>query len=273
MESVFQKYKQQDFLELLDSCSNYISIDSNKAYQAIKELVASHKNKDFSLGKNNIIKKLETRWYKSLPDNPDYAVYNDPYYICDIWACWVMYSRKSLLALKNSKSMVDKSVVDYFNSINTVIDLGCGFGYTTAGLKELFINADVYGTNLKESYQYKVAQSYGRQYGFKVISHCIATNKKIDLVFASEYFEHFYTPIEHLHSVVVKCAPRYMVIANGFNGVAIGHFNTYPHLNKLYTAKTMSRLFNKALGMLGYKKLKTKIWNGRPAIWERVKYA
>ena len=269
--SIFSKIKKDDFIELLNHCSNYIEIDIDKAYNAAINHIKNHKDNNNRLDNSyNVVKLLENKWYESLKGDPDYSVYSDPYYICDIWACWVLYSRKSLLSLKSEKSLDSGSVLDYIGSTKQVVDVGCGFGFTTAGLKELFPSATVYGTNLKESYQYKVANKYGKEYDFKVVEN-INKLKQVDVIFASEYFEHFINPIEHAYELLSNSKPRFVITANGFNGVAIGHFHKYVHQGNWYGASTMSRMFNQAMRMMGYSKLKTNIWNGRPAIWERVK--
>jgi len=266
MKSIFSLSGHNDFLDLLDLCEEYIEIDRSEALISIKEF--SHKLDNSS--KKNKIKILEDRWYNSCRKGfPDYSVYNDPYYICDIWICWALYSRKSLLSISNKKSLITKSVSDYIGDIGSVLDMGCGFGYTTAGLKEIFKNANVFGTNIDTSYQYKVAQKISRERNFNVVS-TYKNIKNVDLIFASEYFEHIINPIEHLYDIIMSCRPKYFVIANGFNGIAIGHFTDYQHQNKKYSPSEMSKNFNKSMKILGYRKIKTKIWNNRPSFWERM---
>lgn len=272
-KSILNKFKKEDFFELLDLCSEYIDIDREKAYESALEVINEHSNKkDFTISEDNYIKTLEKKWYDSIRKNdcPDYSVYSDPRYICDVWVCWSHYSRNSLKALIAPKSLITKSVVDHIGKIKTVVDVGCGFAYTTAGLKEIFPEARVIGTNLEESYQFKVAKDLGRKHGFEIVPD---TNnlKDIDLVFASEYFEHIINPIEHAYEIIRQYRPKFIITANGFNGTAIGHFDFYDHMGKVFDNKTMSRNFNKAMRMMGYKKLETKIWNNRPMVWERIK--
>ena len=210
---------------------------------------------------------LERRWYDSLVATPDFAVYADPFYLCDIWLCWKLYSRKGLLALRTpQRALAGRTVVEWFGSVDQILDLGCGFGYTTAGLVELFPDATVTGTNLRETFQFPVAEALGAEYGFVVVDS-FACVPFADVVFASEYFEHIPAPIEHLYALLVTARPRYLVIANGFTGRAIGHFHVYEHRGHCYPASEMSRLFNRALRKLGYRKVETNIWNNRPAIW------
>jgi hypothetical protein len=61
--------------------------------------------------------------------------------------------------------------------------------------------------------------------------------------------------------------PKFLVIANGFNGRSIGHFHFYFHEGKRYPAREMSKMFWTFLRAQGYRRLATKIWNDRPSIW------
>jgi SAM-dependent methyltransferase len=239
-----------------------VNIDKNDLYE---DYLLHDKNHLKNLPIKCRTKHLQDHWYKSLSGIPAYNVYNDPYYICDIWLCWKPYSRKGLLALKNPKSMINKSVVDFINSPKKILDLGCGFGYTTAGLKEFFPEASVVGTNVKESYQFEIARKTGTERGFSITDN-IESVGLVDVVFASEYFEHIVNPIEHAYNLINKTKPKIFIIANGFSGIAIGHFNEYYHKGKKYNPNEMSKMFSKFLAHMGYKKIKTKIWNNRPSL-------
>lgn len=252
---------------MLSLCNPHISIDPKILYQAFKVQLAVHKN-ELSRDHSNRVLQLEDKWYCSLENLPDYSVYSEPYYFCDIWLCWTQYSRKSVMALADPKSLLTQSVIKFLGPVKTVVDLGCGFGYTTAGLKELFPQATVVGTNLPESFQFSVANRIGVQRRFSVIPNADHL-QKVDVAFASEYFEHFESPLEHLHQLMSTIRPRCFVIANGFNGRAIGHFNFYKYRDQKIPKKTMSKWFNDSMRFYGYEKLKTKIWNNRPAIWVR----
>jgi SAM-dependent methyltransferase len=215
--------------------------------------------------------ELEARWYESLEaGTPDYSVYDDAYFISDIWACWVHYSRKYLTAIKSPKSLADKSIVDDMRDVAVVADLGCGFGYTTAALKELFPSATVFGTNFGGGRQWRLASMFGEQYGFSMFPSVEEFGKPVDLIFASEYFEHIEDAISHVASIVESASPRYMVTANAFGTTSVGHFIKYRCGGGYCDGKTASRLFNEAMGSFGYENIETNCWNGRPAYWSRA---
>jgi len=227
--------------------------------------------------KNSEFQELEKQWYSALNNNSvDYSVYDHELYFCDVWACWLIYSRKYLLSINSNKSMATKddhgnwynmkSIVDFMGNIKSVADLGCSFGYTTAGLKEIFSNAEVYGTNFKDTIQFQVASEISREYNFKLVGD-IKELPKIDLVFASEYFEHIHDPVNHLSDIIQLLQPRYFLIANSFGADAIGHFNVYQYNNKPIHSSKIGRIFNDFLRYKGYWKVPTKLWNNRPQFW------
>lgn len=217
--------------------------------------------------------ELELKWYKSLEiKQPDYSVYDDDLFLCNLWACWIVYSRQYLLALRNPKSVGNGiSIVDKIAPhVRSVADLGCGFGYTTAGLKELFPNAVVFGTNLPDMTQTLIAEKIGSERGFQLFPKIEAIKQNIDLVFASEYFEHIEFPVDHLLDIISCCEPRYFIFANSFGAKATGHFNEYGYDNYSVANKSIGKVFNKALRWKGYKAIKTKLWNNRPSFWVRM---
>lgn len=266
--SFLNKTKITDFQWLISECANYIEIDEQKAIASVKDQLASVKA-NITPQDWNEIRKLETKWYKSLEKNPDYSVYSDPYYLCDIWVCWALYSNKYIKSLINKTSLIDRSVVDFLGNVNTVVDLGCGFGFTTACLSEIFPSAKIYGTNLSTSFQYKVCQKIAKEYNFDILDTTKGI-QNVDLIFASEYFEHFQNSLEHLSEIIAINSPRMLVVANGYNGHAIGHFDNYLYKDKWFTAKETSLNFGKMMRDIGYKKMQTKIWNNRPSVWVKT---
>ena len=112
-----------------------------------------------------------------------------------------------------------------------------------------------------------MATELGNEHNFKIISD---HRMRADLVFASEYFEHFHNPIEHLIDVIQNCQPKYFIIANTFNSKAIGHFNDYVYQDKIYPGKIMSKMFNDVLRQNGYEQVETNCWNNRPTYWKKT---
>lgn len=211
---------------------------------------------------------LEQRWYASLANGaPDYSVYNSDYYLAELWACWVIYSRKYLLQIEKVNSLPPTGVKNDIHP-RVIVDVGCGFGYTTAALKQLYPQATVYGTNIPHTVQWSIARRMSEKHHFKLVSDVKEIPDNADLVFASEYFEHFYNPIEHLLHICNTIHPKAWLIANTFTSPAIGHFNTYKTHKGLLSGKEVSRLFNNTLRDKGYTKIKTKLWNNRPAYWK-----
>lgn len=263
--SVFSKTKKDDFINIIKQAG--LDIDPEYAYTQAKEHINMYA-KGIEAD-NNVVKQLENRWYESLPDTPDYSVYGDPYYVCDIWACWKLYSRDSVNVLTKPSLEDGRSVVDYIGSVDKIIDLGCGLGYTTALLKEIYPDSKIYGTNLEDTWQFDFAKDISINHDFKIITNETIIGN-VDIAFASEYFEHFPRPVDHVKEIIEKYNPRFMITANGFTGTAIGHFNEYYDGDKTYNPKQMSRRFNNYMREVGYKAVKTKIWNNRPFIWEKV---
>lgn len=256
--------------EYIALCSDLLGWDQEK-----RDLVSSQTSRAISYYNSpkslrfEELHALEQKWYQSLAEgNPDFSVYDDDLILADLWACWAVYSRGYLKTISSDKSLGDKSIVTDIGQISSVIDLGCGVGYTTAELKRIFPSADVYGTNLENTKQYKVAQANGRIFGFSMKPRA-ALSRNNSLVIGFEYFEHFYKPIEHLIEVIGSVSPSHLILANSFSSRSVGHFNEYSYRNTLYDNKAISRVFNKELRQMGYTKVKTKCWNDRPAYWRR----
>lgn len=264
--------KRQDALEdFLMQCQKFRSFDANfvrdVANLTIKYLTASKEGRS----KLYLNQQLENRWYNGLANGIfDYDVYNTDDYIAELWACWIVYSKKYLTDIQKPHLFAPVGIAKAIEPVNFVVDVGCGFGYTTAGLKEIFTNATVVGTNLENTIQMDVARNMGKKYGFEVYPDFMNIKNRVDLVFASEYFEHIHEPIEHLHQMVKTLNPRSFLIANAFGTRAVGHFLTYNVGGKLIDGKMVSKIFNNELRRLGYKKVQTKLWNNRPSFWVKM---
>lgn len=219
-------------------------------------------------------KRLEAQWYDNLSRGiPDYSVYNDPQYILDVVFCWKEYSRNYIRALNSPKKTIDNGILLSVAELlrrdsSSVLDLGNGVGYSTAMLKELFPNCNVYGYNIPSD-QYRFTESISHKYGFSMVSD-LNTVGKCDIVFASEYFEHFECPIEHLEMIIDTVSPKHLIIANSFNTKSIGHFTNYRDNDIEIPQTNISRMFNKAITKFGYYRLNTKIYNQKPAIYSRA---
>lgn len=206
------------------------------------------------MGKNPLA-ALTDRWYMT----DDYSVYDDIEYIADTFSCWIIYSRQYLRMLVNFPTLV--STLDV---IETVADVGCGIGMSTVALSQVFPDATIYGTNLPDTIQTTLAKNLASRYSFEIHP---TLDKKPDLVFASEYFEHFKNPLTEL-ATVLHDQPRYLVVASTFTQPSIGHFDDYEHEDQPIPGRQMGRAFNTAMTTYGYRRLRTPFWNNRPAIWQ-----
>lgn len=261
--------------DLIERCFSIKQIDKLTITDLAKRS-SSSVNANMALPKE--LDDLMQRWYKSLSPgevthSPDYSVYGEDEYIAELWACWKVYSRTHLRNIKKSNSLFDHSIVSEHMDDKTIVDLGCGFAYTTASIKQIFLNAEVYGTNLDNTLQMSVAKQMAKDYNFNMVSDPSLIPTRVDLTFASEYFEHFERPIDHLDYVIETINPKSFLIANAFGPKAIGHFNMYEvKMSDIFgyewiNSKIVSKIFNDRMKHHGYKKVKTNLWNNRPSYW------
>jgi|2_EtaG_2_1085320.scaffolds.fasta_scaffold03028_2 2-polyprenyl-3-methyl-5-hydroxy-6-metoxy-1,4-benzoquinol methylase len=251
----------------LEEYNKFQKINIEKAKRIIVETIKYYNTRGSI--HNSYAEILEDRWYNALEEYKiDYSVYNDRYYFTDLWVCWKMYSRNYLRSI-----IKDEAVSRELKNIKSIVDLGCGIGYTTASLKQLFKRANVYGTNIEKTRQYKFCKSMSKKYNFKLASDISKINRKIDLVFASEYFEHIQYTTDHLLDIIIKLSPKYFYIANAFNTVSVGHFEVYKYRKGVIATcflsqQEVSKVFNKILS-IKYERVKTKLWNNKPTLWKR----
>lgn len=219
---------------------------------------------------------LTDKWYYYMNMN-DYRcafkVYNAENYFLDAFDCYQSYSRDYL------RSVLKSPVYNKLKNIKSFVDLGCGIGYSTIGLKEMFPNAKAYATNLKDTKQWTFCKAIFKKRGINLIGSTNEINHNVDLVFASEYFEHVLEPIDHVEDIINNLSPKYLIIANSFNTKSIGHFDYYsckpehhkqkPEIYSYIPKSKISRLFNKFLIEKGYTRVKVKMWNDRPAVWKK----
>ena len=212
---------------------------------------------------------LMARWYASIASGaPDWTVYDGDAYLGELWACWVAYSRSYLRSMQAAHLLPGQQpLMAALGQVQHIADLGCGIGYTTAALREIFPSAVVYGTNLDRTRQMQIARTMALQHRFLMTSSLTAIPAPVDLVFASEYFEHFPAPVDHLRDVLRVLQPRALLIANAFTARAIGHFPTYLIEGQPLAGRLTAREFNRTLVGAGYRKIKTSLWNNRPTLW------
>jgi SAM-dependent methyltransferase len=265
------KITHKDLGEFADICKSITEINNEKFIDEVKQLYRWHDNGEVP----QRIKNLQDKWYKSLMFNsPDYSIYDDAYYLADCWACWKIYSRKYLKSIIDSKSLGFKdshrnyrnarSIVDDIGAIGSVVDVGCGIGYSTLAIKEMFQKANVYGTNIKGTKQWDLCKKLGID-----LRADIKEIGKTDLVVAFEYFEHFEDPVQHLKQIVETLQPKYFLIASSFGTISIGHFVLQKYNNKKVASKGFGRIFNQELRKMGYKQQETNIYNRKPSYWKR----
>lgn len=217
----------------------------------------------------NHFEKLTIEWYKNLDAGllqEAYNVYDDDYYFTDLWNCFVTYSRRYLKDI--SKPCLPDGLIFTDRVADVVVDIGCGIGYTTAALTEIYPEAQVYGINLKNTKQWTFCERMAAKHNFTMVE-TIEGIKNVDVLFASEYFEHILEPISHLEAIVAESSPKFMIIGNAFNTWSIGHFKTYYHRGQEIPQQKISNLFNSRLRNIGYTQIKTTLFNNKPNIWER----
>jgi hypothetical protein len=245
--SVFGAAGLQDFFRLLRACG-HSERDASAICVAAKAEIQ---------GASGALTAMRARWYASLKaGTPDYSVYKEKWYLAEAYVCWSGYSRKYVMMLPTIKDMI--------GHVESVVDLGAGHGFSSLGLSTVYPKAEIVATNVRGSQQWALAEKI-RGRAFSLAES--APNRRVDLLFASEYFEHFHEPIAHLESVLSACNPRVAVIANAFTAKATGHFDSYKTLAGPADGVTTSKKFNQVLREKGYKKAETGFWNNRPAVW------
>lgn len=230
-------------------------------------------------GKNGVhahqrLMEIEHEWYDSLRNgsdvNPAYCVYGYDDYLAEVWCCWEFYARNYVKNIFEHR-LVPPLGVQGFMGDGAIVDVGNGMGLSTAFFKQSFPKRRVVGTNLLDTTQWRMNTMLSEAYSFELVDEATmlkagGIDSDVAMVFASEYFEHFQNPLDHLEEMMVL-DPNVWVTANAFKADAIGHFDVYYVDEKPKEATDMSRLFSAAMDSHGYRKLKTKLWNNRPAIW------
>lgn len=275
---VLKEPLKEQFESYLSMCAT-IRADVELIRRTAVATAAHNRGKVLNKADLTLVKSLEDKWYAAIDHGyPDYTVYNGDQYLAEVWFCWSVYSRKYLNMIAKICSTSGRTIQEDIGKIRTVVDLGCGAGYTSAALASLFPSARVFGTNIPGTMQWKISEMLGSIHGFSLMADIDKLPKKeeVDLVFASEYFEHFEKPIEHLKHVL-KFKPKMLLIANTFGSPSIGHFKKYIAVSKGFiciessvAGPDMSKLFNFHLKASGYIMEKTKLWNNRPMYWKKL---
>lgn len=253
---IFSKIKKQDFYDLLMVAKKY------------KDDIDVEKLCDDFFGDNVLMPALYERWYKSLDSgNYDYGVYGDDVYITELFNCWKNCTRRTL---KDTRSKIVTAYPEVFEDVKNVLDLGCGVAYTTVALSDIFKNANIIGTNLTDTLQYKiccdVVSHYDRCF---MIDESDTLNYKdgIDVICAFEFFEHLTNPIELLDDLLSAYSPKVIIFANSFTHMSLGHFKSYNVNGVQLVGYDVNKAFYNALRTHGYIHVKTKAFNNRPQFW------
>ena len=209
--------------------------------------------------KNHANPGLEKIWYASLlQDKPAYDIYESTDYISEALMCWQVCSRRYVQWIRSYVKDAKE-----LSSVRGVLDVGCGLGLSTAALVEVFPHALVYATQLKDCPQWEIASRLAKKFNFELRCPKTAIGEKIDLVFASEYFEHFLDPLLELESLLFAYMPTFLIFANSFTSKSAGHFDRYDLNGLVVDGKTANKLFTRCLSRHQYQKIAGG-WN----IWQ-----
>lgn len=139
---IFNKIKKEDFKQLLEIANQYKPLPVEDLYKSF-------------ISDNDMLNCLHKKWEKSVADgNPDYSVYGEDAYMNEVFICWKEYSRRYLLLLK--KYLAKENCEVNKEDISSILDLGCGCGFSTIGLKAIFPKAIVSATNLNGTLQHAI---------------------------------------------------------------------------------------------------------------------
>ncbi len=215
---------------------------------------------------DKIFLELSNKWYDDL-ENKDirniYEVYNHDYYFIDVFNCFVGYSRDYIKRIIKSPHFAE------LKTAKVIVDIGCGISYSTCLLKQIFPDAKVYAINLRDTKQWKFCEIMAKRMNFNLVGSITEIGEPVDMLFASEYFEHIYNPIEHVDDIISKLKPKHMIIANSFNTWGMGHFTSYDVAGMIVNQDKISKMFNQHLKKRQYENIKCGIWNNKPLIWKR----
>jgi ubiquinone/menaquinone biosynthesis C-methylase UbiE len=196
----------------------------------------------------------------------DFSRYSTFHYLYAGLNCFDNYSKPSAIdAFKNLKN----------EKIKSIIDVGAGIGLSTMLLSDLFPEATVLYNNIEGSLQEKFFNE-NKQKCFNVKNLEFISNDELlkvrdfdfDLLFASEYFEHFDKFLDWTSKIIEDNRFRYIVVNNSFSVEAYGHFKEYQLDGTLITPRQASRQWLTFIRN-SYEDMKVKCWNGRPRMFVR----
>jgi len=206
-------------------------------------------------------KELDNWWYDNYPNFSRYQSYH---YLYAGLNCFDRFSKPC--AFYAAQYLGDRQ-------IKSIVDVGAGIGLSTMLLADLFPSAKVYYNNITPSLQadffeshkhYTIASTFIPQ---EITEKEMMQHGPFDMLFASEYFEHFEYPMRQTDFLLNKIGFKHLVINNSFNVKAYGHFKEFKH-NETLAPKKMSKLWLKTVRE-DYYELDVKCWNGRPKIFEK----
>jgi len=208
-------------------------------------------------------KELDNWWYDNYGDFSRYASWH---YLYAGLNCFDNYSKQCTFYAK--QYLGDRK-------IKSIVDVGAGIGLSTMLLADLFPEAKVYYNNIRPSLQVDFFEAHKHylqrnlddyQPEF-VTSDWLAQHGPFDMLFASEYFEHFEEPMKQTEFLLNQVGFKYLVVNNSFNVKAYGHFKEFK-CNETVASKRMSKMWLKEVRK-DYNELDVKCWNGRPKMFEK----
>jgi len=234
MNEILNKYKYKDLLNNIN-----IFLNKNLSIKDVEELENS----------------IDDYWCKG-NGYKDFSIYFKDIYLYAALRCFVRFSKDTVLktysVLKNE-------------DIKSILDYGVGIGLTTNLISDLFKNSKVYYYNLDNSIQ-KIYFNKIKNNDIEILNNeKDVFERKYDVIFLLELFEHIEYPIDLLHQLLNVCN-KYLVINNTFKFCAYGHFKEYYYSNNVYSPRQMSKLFLKEINMY-CNKLPVCFWNDRPKIF------
>lgn len=203
--------------------------------------------------------ELDNWWYDNYKDFSRYASWH---YLYAGLNCFDRFSKPCAIYAK--QYLGDRE-------IKSIVDVGGGIGLSTMLLADLFPEAKVYYNNITPSLQadfFEAHKHYCTNIPQAMTEKEMLQHGPFDMLFASEYFEHFEDPQQQTNFLLDKVGFKYLVINNSFNVKAYGHFKEFKCVGETLAPKQMSKMWLRTVRSW-YNELDVKCWNGRPKIFEK----